>query len=176
MVLVPLVLVFIALSTRYLSHPAAFDALTSSRSATWSTLQDWTPHKRHAAPEPVPASATGSATTIAFSQPTGSSLSLAPSASAIPTQVDSGNTKVPATPPVLPTPFPQAFDSTFTTNFQTVACQNFMTNMTQTPAFLKCRPFSLLVSDSNAFITVSLFELHLVSSRLVSSLVVCMLS
>ncbi|EJF59743.1 hypothetical protein BD309DRAFT_876085 [Dichomitus squalens] len=153
-VCVPLVLVFIALSTRYLTHPAAFDALSSSHPATWSTLQDWTPHKRHAAPEPVP-DTTGFATTIANSKPTGSSLSLAPSASAVPTQVDSGNTKVPSAPPVLPTPFPQAFDSTFNTNFQTVACENFMTNMTQTPAFLKCRPFSLLASDSNAFITQS---------------------
>ena len=163
-VLVPLILIFVALSTRYLTHPAAFDVLSSSRSSPWSTVQDWTPHKRHAAPDPLPATS-GIATTVQNSKPTGSSLSVAASStatstSASATTVTPANTKVPSSPPVLPTPFPQAFDSTFSTNFQTVACENFMTNMTQTLAFRQCRPFSLLVSDSNAFITVSLFDLR----------------
>ncbi|KAI1783246.1 hypothetical protein LXA43DRAFT_355224 [Ganoderma leucocontextum] len=152
--LVPLVLIFVALSTRYLTYPAAFDVLSTSRSSTWSTAPDWTPHKRHAAPDPLPATS-GIATTVQNTRPTGSSLSIAASASAAPTTVNPGNTKVPSSPPVLPTPFPQPFDSTFSTNFQTVACQNFMTNMTQTAAFRECRPFSLLVGDSNAFITQS---------------------
>ena len=160
-VLVPLVLIFIALSTRYLTHPVAFDAL-SSRSSSWSSVKDWTPHKRHAAPDPVPA--TSVATTVDNSQPTGTDLSLAPSATSAPTQVDSSNTKVPWTAPVLPTPFPQPFDSTLSTNFTTVGCQDFILNMTQTAPFRECRPFSLLVGDSNAFITVSLFDLPLVCS------------
>ncbi|KAI0697498.1 hypothetical protein C8T65DRAFT_710377 [Cerioporus squamosus] len=142
-VFLPLVLIFIALSTRYLTHPAAFDAL-SSRSPSWSSVKDWTPHKRHAAPEPAPA--TSAATTVGDSKPTATDLSLAPSAT---------NTKVPWSAPVLPTPFPQPFDSTFSTNFSTVGCQDFMTNMTQTAPFRECRPFSLLVGDSNTFITQS---------------------
>lgn len=155
--LVPLILIFVTLSTRYLTHPAAFDFLSPSRSSPWSTVQDWTPHKRHAAPDPLPATSSGIATTVQNTKPTGSALSVAASAgSAAPSTTSTmnpGNTKVPSTPPVLPTPFPQAFDSTFSTSFQTVACQNFMTNMTQTAAFRECRPFSLLVGDSNAFIT-----------------------
>ena len=164
-VFVPLILIFVALSTRYLTHPAAFDVLSPSRSSPWSTVQDWTPHKRHAAPDPLPATSSGIATTVQNSKPTGSALSVAASASgsaapSMTTAVNPGNTKVPSSPPVLPTPFPQAFDSTFSTNFQTVACQSFMTNMTQTFAFRECRPFSLLVGDSNAFINVSLFDLR----------------
>ncbi|RPD61430.1 hypothetical protein L227DRAFT_68773 [Lentinus tigrinus ALCF2SS1-6] len=151
-VFLPLALVLIALSTRYLTHPAAFDAF-STRSPSWSSVKDWTPHKRHAAPDPVPA--TSAATTVDNAKPTGTDLSLAPSASSVPTQVDSSNTKVPWTAPSLPTPFPQPFDSTLSTNFSTVGCQDFMTNMTQTAPFRECRPFSLLVGDSNAFITQS---------------------
>ncbi|PIL23297.1 hypothetical protein GSI_14607 [Ganoderma sinense ZZ0214-1] len=156
-VLVPLILIFVAFSTRYLTHPAAFHVLSPSHSSSWVTVQDWTPHKRHAAPDPLPATS-GIATTVHNGKPTGSSLSVAASsaptsASAAPTTVAPANTKVPSSPPVLPTPFPQAFDSSFSTSFQTVACENFMTNMTQTLAFRQCRPFSLLVGDSNAFIT-----------------------
>ena len=74
-VLVPFLLVFIGLSTRYLSHPAALDVL-SSRSSSWASLSDWTPHKRHAFPDPAPAE-TSPATTIGSSSVTGTSLTLA---------------------------------------------------------------------------------------------------
>ena len=62
---------------------------------------------------------------------------------------------IPATPPVLPTPFPQPLDQTLNQNYSTVSCQNFFTNMTQSPAFRSCRAFSLLSQSSNAFIQVS---------------------
>ncbi|KAI0370547.1 hypothetical protein BV20DRAFT_1035778 [Pilatotrama ljubarskyi] len=153
--LVPLVLALIGLSTRYLTHPAAFDALRprSSWRNVADSVTDWRPHKRHAAPDPAPAD-TAQATTIGSAKPTGSSLSLASSASeAAPTAVDTSKTTVPSAPPVLPTPFPQPFDQSLSTNFTTVACQAFFTNMTQTAPFRECRPFSLLVSDSSAFIT-----------------------
>ncbi len=158
-VLVPFILVLIALSTRYLTHPAAFDVL-SARTPKWAAVKDWTPHKRHAAPDPAPA--TSEATTVDNAKPTGTNLSLNPTATAAPTPVSGGDTKVPWSAPVLPTPFPQPFDSTFAPNFSTVGCESFMTNMTLSPAFRKCRPFSLLVGDSNAFITVSLFDLPFV--------------
>ncbi|KAI0763442.1 hypothetical protein BD413DRAFT_642914 [Trametes elegans] len=148
-VLVPLVLVLIGLSTRYITHPAAFDVLRprSDWRSVASSVADWRPHKRHVERAEAETATTNSATA------TGSSLSLAPSATAAPTEVDSSNTHVPASPPALPTPFPQAFDSSVSTNFTTVGCQTFFTNMTVSPAFRTCRPFSLLVSDSNAFIT-----------------------
>ena len=97
-------------------------------------------------------------------KPTDTSLSLNPTATSLPTSVSGGDTTVPWVAPVLPTPFPQPFDSTFSPNFSTVSCQDFMTNMTLSPNFRRCRPFSLLVGDSNAFITVSLFALPLVCS------------
>ncbi|KAI0355968.1 hypothetical protein OH77DRAFT_1503903 [Trametes cingulata] len=153
--LVPLVLALIGLSTRYLTHPAAFDVLRprSSWRNVADSVTDWRPHKRHAAPDPAPAD-TAQATTIGSAKPTGSSLSLAPSASdTAPTPVESSKTTVPSAPPVLPTPFPQPFDQSLSTNFTTVGCQTFFTNMTQTSPFRECRPFSLLVSDSSAFIT-----------------------
>ena len=153
--LAPLVFVLVGLSTRYLTHPAALDLLSSHETNSgWAAISDWSPHKRHAAPEPA-------ATTIDESTPSGTSLSIAAtassSASATSAAAGSGSTTVPTSKPVLPTPFPQPFDSTLSSNYSTVGCQDFMTNMTQTPAFRQCRPFSLLVQDSNAFITVSPF-------------------
>ena len=60
-------------------------------------------------------------------------------------------------PPPLPTPFPQPFDSVgATTNLSTLACQAFFENMTQTTPFRSCRPLSLLVQSSEEFLEVSL--------------------
>jgi hypothetical protein len=64
---------------------------------------------------------------------------------------------VPSSPPVLPTPFPQAFDSTLGQNFTTQNCADFFANMTQSAPFRACRPFSLLFRGSASFINVSLF-------------------
>ncbi|KAI9065275.1 hypothetical protein FKP32DRAFT_511670 [Trametes sanguinea] len=148
-VLVPVVLVFVGLSTRYLAHRATLAAVRPE--SNWEDLaapaRSWKAHKR--SPQ---ANSVAQVTTVGGSKPTGTSLSLAPSASAEPTSTDSDGAQVPSAPPVLPTPFPQAFDSTLSSNFTTVGCQTFFTNMTQTAAFLKCRPLSLLVKDSAAFI------------------------
>ncbi|KAH9852263.1 hypothetical protein C2E23DRAFT_731024 [Lenzites betulinus] len=150
-VLVPFILALVGLSTRYLTHPAAFDVFRPH--TNWESLassaQSWRPHKRH--PNPAPAE---SATTVDVSS-AGSSLSVATAASATPTASSTSNTLVPATAPQLPTPFPQPFDQSLSTNFTTVGCQTFFTNMTVSQAFRSCRPFSLLVSDSDAFIKQS---------------------
>ncbi|KAI0327538.1 hypothetical protein GY45DRAFT_1256727 [Cubamyces sp. BRFM 1775] len=147
--LVPLVLVLIGLSTRYLARRATLDAIQPPSSwQDWAGSADqWRVHKRHPG-----ASDVASVTTVDTRKPTGTALTLASTDSAVPTATNLGTLTVPSTPPVLPTPFPQAFDSTLSTDFETVGCQTFFTNMTQTSAFLKCRPFSLLVKDSNAFI------------------------
>ena len=65
---------------------------------------------------------------------------------------------MPTGTPDLPKPFPQTFDDTFSTNYSTIGCQDFMMNMSQASTFRECRPFSLPVQDSNTFITVSLFD------------------
>ncbi|KAH9979744.1 hypothetical protein BJV74DRAFT_981875 [Russula compacta] len=57
---------------------------------------------------------------------------------------------IPASP-VLPTPFPQPFDTTLGSNFTTNSCQTFFTNMTQTLPFRQCRPFSFLSQTSSSF-------------------------
>jgi hypothetical protein len=62
---------------------------------------------------------------------------------------------IPSSPPVLPTPFPQAFDTTLGNNFTTNSCQTFFTNMTQSPPFRQCRPFSFLSQTSSEFLQVS---------------------
>lgn len=132
---VPLVIILITASTRYFTHPAAFDLF--SEAPVWDTLVTttgiWTPHKRHPSPEPQ--------------QSGGAS----PTASA--------NAPLPTIPtnPALPTPFPQPFDSDITQNFSSISCFNFFSNMTNTPAFRACRPFSMLQQSSNDFINVKNF-------------------
>ena len=62
---------------------------------------------------------------------------------------------IPSEPPVLPTPFPQPFDTTLGTNFTTNSCENFFLNMTQSLPFRQCRPFSFLSQTSTYFLQVS---------------------
>lgn len=62
---------------------------------------------------------------------------------------------IPSSAPDLPTPFPQAFDTTLGSNFTTLTCEAFFTNMTQSLPFRQCRPFSLLSQTSSAFLQVS---------------------
>lgn len=178
---VPVALVVITLSTRYMAHPAVLDVLspdgpTQGWHALAASILDWqgTVHEGHDKREveyeldlgarsqtasatsfpsqsdsasTVSASATG--TSIMTASVTGSDSSAAPSAT---TNGDSAIPAVPSEPPVLPTPFPQPFDSTgITTNFSTDGCREFFVNMTQTAPFRECRPFSMLVQHSSAF-------------------------
>ncbi|KAA1472529.1 hypothetical protein DENSPDRAFT_757870, partial [Dentipellis sp. KUC8613] len=59
---------------------------------------------------------------------------------------------IPTSPPVLPTPFPQPFDTTMNSNYSSTSCQQFMVNMTSGEPFRQCRPFSFLSQTSSAFI------------------------
>jgi len=97
--------------------------------------------KREPHPQPIvsPSSSTPS------TSPTSTSSSSGPVVSQIlPT--------VPSSPPILPTPFPQAFDGIITQNFTTSSCLNFFNNMTASMDFRSCRPFSFLSSTSSTFI------------------------
>lgn len=160
--LIPLVLVLITASTRYVSHPALLDIFSREHQpADWetlsSTLTDWRPHKRHASPDPAPQD---NGSSVIFATPT-SAQSSAESSSTSATSTSTSTTgtqtipTIPATAPVLPTPFPQPLDSTFSRNFSTQGCLDFFSNMTQSTSFRSCRPFSLLSVQSNAFIQVS---------------------
>jgi hypothetical protein len=153
---VPLVLVLITLTTRYLTHPAALDVLSGSRGLnSWSPtlLTDWRPHKRHPSPQSLAMASLGSS--IAFpTAPPSSSAAALPAATSISQTLNASTQSVPLIPsvaPSLPSPFPQAFDTPLEANFSTVGCQNFFTNMTNSDALNSCRSFSLLLQSSQAF-------------------------
>jgi hypothetical protein len=139
--LVPLVVFLTTVSTRFVLHPVAFDVFSSPPS--WTTLvtkgMNWTPHKRH--PLPYPQGPSSNLTTS--------------SNTATPTTTSQPVPTIPSSPPTLPTPFPQPFDSGLAQNFSSVSCYNFFANMTAALDFRACRSFSLLLSSSADFIDVS---------------------
>ncbi|KAF7763989.1 hypothetical protein Agabi119p4_8526 [Agaricus bisporus var. burnettii] len=155
--IVPLVLIIITLSSRYVTHPAAFDIFSSPSSEDWSQLLEngkgWHLHKRHPFPGFEDDNNVPLSSIVAPPLPT----SAVPSGSAAPDPSPALTTPqaiptVPSAPPTLPTPFPQAYDQHFTLNFTSPSCLTFFKNMTNSPAFRKCRPFSLLSQSSSAFI------------------------
>lgn len=122
--LVPIALMLLAAYIRFWAHFAVFDLFSTDNDHEWTKLGDWSFHEPHQA---------------ANNHLVRRSLTPTPT--------------VPVNP-TLPTPFPQPFDTTLSANFSTTGCYNFFLNMTAADAFRSCRPFSLLVSTSNAFIEV----------------------
>lgn len=136
-VLVPLALVLLAAYTRFWVHPAVFDLLSTDGAhewTTWTKVADWSLHEPHKANNRL------------VKRSTSNRLVARNTTTPAPT--------VPANP-VLPTPFPQPFDTTLSTNFSTTSCYDFFLNMTQVDDFRSCRPFSLLITTSHAFVMVS---------------------
>ena len=146
-IMVPLLLVLLALSTRYF-NPSLFMDLVSR---LFSSRPDWISDSVH----PLRRRQNGLSTStsdILFPSVTAGSTSTSPT----PTQNPTSNVPtIPSTSPILPTPFPQPFDTTLANNFTTTTCQTFFTNMTQSPPFRQCRPFSFLSQTSSAFLLVS---------------------
>ncbi|KAF8439063.1 hypothetical protein L210DRAFT_3403451 [Boletus edulis BED1] len=135
-ILVPLALVLLAAYTRFSVHPAFFDLLSTDGDhewTTWTNVADWSLHEPHR-----------TASNLLVKKSVPSRLAARDTTTLAPT--------VPANP-VLPTPFPEPFDTTLSANFSTNSCYNFFLNMTQTNAFRACRPFSLLITTSHAFET-----------------------
>jgi hypothetical protein len=62
----------------------------------------------------------------------------------------------PDTPGILPTPFPQPFDVSLSSNFSSSQCQDFFLSFTQDTNFRRCRPISLLLGTSQQFNQVRL--------------------
>jgi hypothetical protein len=145
-ILVPMTLVALAVTARFVAHPMVFDAFSPASTLewkSWSSLTDWSLHERHK-PSKIPLQ-------LAILSDTSSLPFIkrdTPSATSAPT--------VP-TNPTLPTPFPQPYDTTLSSNFSTTSCYNFFLNMTQTNALRSCRPFSLLLTHSQAFLKVRFF-------------------
>ncbi|THH09891.1 hypothetical protein EW146_g8547 [Bondarzewia mesenterica] len=170
MILVPLILILITVSTRYTAHPKVLDLFSDPSLDSyphWSDLTDWDPHPAHPRRQD-----TSSIFTVASSITFPSSLSLKPTAtvsSASGTQsASTGLPTIPTATPVLPTPFPQPFDSTMNQQYSTVGCLQFITNMTNTDPFRQCRPFSLLMRTSSAFIQVRVSLPVLGASRMLA--------
>ena len=143
-ILVPIIFVVITVITRFIAHPAVFDIFSPTSNFGWKSwsksLTDWSLHEKHKATgsplQPVVLSDTTPLPHVKRSTPA------ATPAPTVPTN------------PTLPTPFPQPYDTTLSSNFSTTSCYNFFLNMTQTDALRTCRPFSLLLTHSQAFITV----------------------
>jgi hypothetical protein len=151
--IVPLVLVLITGTTRYLTHPAALDVLSGSfeRGSHRPSLTDWRPHKRHPAPQAVGGTSSSNVAFPTAPPTTSSPLPVAVSTSTTTTPASQAVPTIPSVPPVLPTPFPQVFDTSLQANFSTQGCQNFFLNMSSAVPFNACRPFSLLLQSSSAF-------------------------
>jgi hypothetical protein len=153
--LLPAILAFITLSTKYIAHSSALDAISGS---SLNPPQDWAldgfhePHLRRQN------TAVASIATLSSANPVGSSVvfpsgSAAVSVSVTPTVTSTDVPTIPVVAPVLPTPFPQPFDSGLdATSNMSASCASFMTNMTSTLPFRQCRAFSFLSQVSAQFI------------------------
>jgi len=145
---VPLIVIILTLWAGYSTSRATQESFYRPPPLPWHAwIQDPLRrlHKRQPLPEPQSGPSLGSV------KPTSTSAGATPSPSttAIPNQPVPS---VPSAPPVLPTPFPQPFDGGVAQNFSSLSCSSFFSNMTSATPFRSCRPFSLLLQTSAAFI------------------------
>ncbi len=162
-IMVPLLLVLVTLSTRYFTPSLFMDLVAGlfpeSRpnpacGTNWTSDSVHLLQRRQNGPIAVPAGVPPSTSPSGIIFP--STGAVLPSTPPTPTQsTDSSIPTIPTSSPVLPTPFPQPFDTTLANNFTTNSCETFFTNMTQSPPFRQCRPFSFLSQTSSSFLEVS---------------------
>jgi hypothetical protein len=155
-IILPLLLALVTLVMRFSSRPLFLDSLAgpSPRTRLNFVIGNVRPghsaHALHRRQTSMPTmqsdkpTSTSSAAGIDFPSQTSSSSS--PPSGSVPT--------VPSSP-VLPTPFPQPFETTLSLNFTTNSCTSFFLNMTQSLPFRQCRPFSFLSQTSTSFLQVS---------------------
>jgi hypothetical protein len=156
-ILLPLLLALFTLLARFASRPLFLDLQvgtlpgTRVNSALGTVRTEHSAHALHRrqsgatttrSDEPP---STSSSAGVVF--PSGTSTTPPPPSGAAPT--------IPSSPPVLPTPFPQPFETTLGLNFTTNSCQTSFLNMTQSLPFRQCRPFSFLSQTSSSFLQVS---------------------
>lgn len=169
--LVPAVLLLVALTTRNLaSKPSIVEHVDEH----WSSTTHDRRHIHKRVPQVLsltdPAAPTDSSIlTTSEATSTGSQTSQAPASTSI-AQTQQTIPPVPSNP-VLPTPFPQPFDTTFSNaNLTLQSCVNALTNMTQSDEFRACRPLSLLEQFSDAFIEVRFFFIFAIFQNIRSPL------
>lgn len=168
-VLVPALLILVAFSTHIASSTSPFSINNSSGNLeTWPRQFEHDNtfprvfHKRASVASTQAVTLSNSATASSFATNPSDSASNSPTQTTSISQVSQTIPPAPpaSAPPVLPTPFPQPFDSVgATSNLSTSSCQTFFQNMTQADDFRKCRPLSLLLQFGSAFIEVS-FPTH----------------
>ncbi|KAH8084356.1 hypothetical protein BXZ70DRAFT_957878 [Cristinia sonorae] len=149
-IVVPLILLLITFTTRYLSHPVVLDVLSGDLPISWPIEHPWQSHNHKRQPDPAPQQTSNGG--ISFPSPTTTDSLPAPSSTPRPPSNDQPIPTVPSSKPTLPTPFPQPLDTTLSQNFSTQGCKDFFSNMTNTVPFRQCRPFSLLQRSSSEFI------------------------
>jgi hypothetical protein len=162
-IIFPLLLVLVTLSSRYFTLPRLVhlvagifrESRLSAASAAGARSISVSVHPLHrrqsgisADPSGIPAP-TSTVSGILFPSQSTASSSIPPTPSQ---SVSSTVPTIPTSSPVLPTPFPQPFDTTLANNFTTSSCENFFTNMTQSLPFRQCRPFSFLSQTSSVFL------------------------
>ena len=153
-ILLPLLLALVTLTMRFSSRPLFLDSPTGSSPRTRINFATGSVRAEHSAH--VLHRRQTSRATMKSDEPPSTTNSAGvnfPSQSS-PSSPPYGTT-IPSSPPVLPTPFPQPFESTLGLNFTTNSCTTFFLNMTQTLPFRQCRPFSFLSQASNSFLQVS---------------------
>lgn len=156
-VILPLLLALVTLVMRFSSRPLFFDSLAGPSPRTHLNFaignvraghSAHALHRRQTSTTTMQSdkpSSTSSAAGVDFPSQTPSSSP--PPSGSVPT--------IPSSTPVLPTPFPQPFETTLSLNFTTNSCTTFFLNMTQSLPFRQCRAFSFLSQASTSFLQVS---------------------
>jgi hypothetical protein len=156
-IILPLLLALITLVMRFSSRPFFLDSLAGPSPRTRVNFaignvraghSAHALHRRQTSTTTLQSdkpSSTSSAAGVDF--PSQTSSSSPPPSGSVP--------MIPSSPPVLPTPFPQPFETTLSLNFTTNSCTTFFLNMTQSLPFRQCRPFSFLSQTSSSFLQVS---------------------
>jgi hypothetical protein len=155
-IILPLLLALITLAMRFSSRPLLLDSPAGPSPRTHVNFTSGNLRAGHSAhalhrrqtstvtstmQSDIP-SLTSSAAAVDF--PSQTSSSSPPPSGSVPT--------IPSLPPVLPTPFPQPFETTLSLNFTTNSCTTFFLNMTQSLPFRQCRAFSFLSQSSTSFL------------------------
>ncbi|KAF9475701.1 hypothetical protein BDN70DRAFT_224390 [Pholiota conissans] len=149
-ILIPVLVIFLTARLSYVASRVVEKTAEPVVPLSWHGREEnsnWRHHKRHPEPQtqvssPAASSPTSTSTSSAA---TPSPTATPPSAQPLPT--------IPSSPPAaLPTPFLQPFDGGIAQNFSSLSCSNFFANMTNSAPFRQCRPFSLLLQGSNAFV------------------------
>lgn len=173
-IILPLLLALVTLVMRFSSRPLFLDSLAgpSPRTRPNFVIGNVRPgHSAHALHRRQ-----ASMATVQSDKPTSTSIAAGidfPSqTSSSPPPPSVSAPTVPSSPPVLPTPFPQPFETTLSLNFTTNSCTSFFLNMTQSLPFRQCRPFSFLSQTSTSFLQVSMITFFLSAGTIrLSSLV-----